>query len=135
MQIEVDKVLLPELAGNTSKLYTNHGTLLKELNGNSCRDVLKKTNSLQSALEEDFPYLLVYVDALSSFEQVIISCFGDDLLDTYETDITLFKDYYFKLELPMCVKPHIRFDHIPQFCKKHGALGFWSEQAGYVLKY
>ena len=128
-----DKVLLPELPGYTSKMYTNHGPLLKEMNGNSCRDVLKKLDSLHSELEKEYSDLLVFVEALSAFEHVIISCFGDELLvDRYENDIAVFKEYYMKLGIPMCVKPHILFDHVPVFCQRRGAMGYWSEQAGFV---
>ena len=94
---------------------------------------MKKLDALHSELETDFPHLLVFVDALSAFEQVIIACFGDELLPTYENDIALFKDFYLKLEIPMCVKPHVLFDHVPVFCQRRGALGPWSEQAGFVL--
>ena len=93
---------------------------------------MKKLNELHSELEEEFSYLLVFVDALSAFEQVIISCFGDELRDTYEANIIVFKDYYMKLQIPMCLKPHILFVHVPDFCNRRGAMGYWSEQAGFV---
>ena len=94
---------------------------------------MKKLNSLQSELEKASPYLLVFVDALVAFEQVIIACFGDQLLDSYVDDIEFFKDLYKKLEIPMCVKPHILFDHVPVFCQRHGSMAYWSEQAGFVF--
>ena len=116
-------------------MYTNHGTFIKALNGNSCRDVMKKLDDLQSELEKGYSYLLVYVDALSAFEKVVIACFGDELLDTYKDDIIIFKDIYMNLGIEMCVKPHILFEHVPLFCERRGGMGPWSEQAGFVYLY
>ena len=112
---------------NNLILYKNYND--HEMDGNSCRDVLKKLPSLEIALEGE-PELMEYVYALAAFEQVVKACFGDELLPTFEADIIYFKDYYLKLKLPICVKPHILFDHVPTFCKRRGAMGYWSEQAG-----
>ena len=123
------------LADNTSKSYATHGTFIKALNGNSCMDVLKKLGELQSELEQKYPYLMVYVDALAAFGKVVDACFGDQLLDTYKDDIRFFKNMYLNLGLEHCVKSHILFDHVPLFCERRGAMGPWSEQAGFVYTY
>ena len=109
-------------------LYKNYND--NEMNGNSCRDVMKKLDSLETDLEGEFSHLQVYVHALAAFEKVVVACFGDVLLPTFEDDIKFFKDMYHNLQLPMCVKPHILFDHVPIFCRRYGAMGYWSEQAG-----
>ena len=109
-------------------LYKNYND--NEMDGNSCRDVMKKLTNLEAELEGEYSHLQVYVQALAAFEKVVVACFGDELLDSFEDDILFFKDMYHKLQLPMCVKPHILFDHVPTFCKRYGAMGYWSEQAG-----
>lgn len=94
---------------------------------------MKKLKELESELDAGYSQLMAFVYALSAFEKVIVACFGEDLLDSFESDIAFFKDMYMNLGIPMCVKPHILFDHVPEFCRRRGAMGYWSEQAGWVF--
>ena len=84
-------------------------------------------------LAENIPLeLLPYVDALSAFDNVRKACFGQELLDSYEEDIIFFKEAWLKLDIDMFLKVHILFDHVPEFCKRNGALGYYSEQTWQV---
>ena len=64
----------------------------------------------------------------SAFDQVRKACFGQKLSDTYEQDIEFFKEAWLKLDHDMFLKLHILFDHVPEFCERYGALGYYSEQ-------
>ena len=95
------------------------------LNGNACAAVLKKLDDLA----ENVPLeLLPYVDALSAFDVVRKACFGQELLDSYKEDIIFFKEAWLKLDIDMFLKMHILLDHVPDFCERHGAMGYYSEQ-------
>ena len=53
-----------------------------------------------------------------------------DLLDSMEDDIAEFKAAYELTGLNVSTKAHVIFEHIAEFCRKHGkSLGHFSEQA------
>ena len=103
-----------------------------QLNGNACVDVLEAVDDLESELiASGHSDLLPYVSSLREFNKVRKSCFGQDLLDSCEDDVARFKDEYVKAGLSITTKAHILFEHVVEFCKKHGkGLGYYSEQVG-----
>ena len=111
----------------------------KELNGNACRDVLEALDSLELAIiesslelaliESEKIELLEYVELLKAFDKVRKSCFGMELLPSYEEDIAAYKVVYAKVGLNVTTKAHIIFEHVIPFCKMTGkGLGHFSEQ-------
>ena len=103
-----------------------------QLNGNACVDVQEAVVDLESELTASGrPELLRYSAFLSSFNKVRKACFGQDLLDSYENDVAECKEAYVKTGMSITTKAHILFEHVVDFCKKHGkGLGHFSEQAG-----
>ena len=102
-----------------------------EMNGNSCKEVLEAQDSLEAELiGSGRSDLLLYVESMRAFNKVRKSCFGMDLEESFEEDIAAFKEAYVKVGLSVTTKAHILFEHVADFCKKHGkGLGHFSEQA------
>lgn len=57
-------------------------------NGNSSRKLLKKTDALESHIPPEHKN---YVCAFRSFNKVVASCYGQELITTYKDDIAEFK--------------------------------------------
>ena len=98
-----------------------------QLNGNACKKLLEKLENLRSQVPRR---LGKYIEALSLFNDVRKSCFGQDLLPSFKLDIERFKKAYERLGVPFTNKVHVLVEHVPEFCDqtKRG-LGFYSEQA------
>ena len=100
------------------------------MDGNACARVLELLDDLEPRLED---HLKIYVVALKAFNDVRKSCFGKELLESFEMDIENFRKAYMDLGIKITPKAHIIFDHVGDFCKRHGVgLGCWSEQARQV---
>ena len=100
-------------------------------NGNGCRELLKKTDVLQS---EANLAAQPFVAAFKSLEAVVSSCFGSVLEQGYQTHIADFKNSYLDLVqlglVNVTPKVHAIFHHIVEFCEREGVgLGRHSEQA------
>ena len=62
---------------------------------------------------------------------------GQDVLDSYESDIAIFKEAYLALGINITSKAHIVFEHIADFFKRMNngkGLGYYSEQARYITE-
>ena len=71
-----------------------------------------------------------YVPVFRSFNQVVISCFGQTLHDNWEEKIKTFKKEIDKLKISYTPKIHALIYHVPEFIvETQMALGFFSEQA------
>jgi hypothetical protein len=96
-------------------------------NGNSCRLLLAKVHVLRSICPLN---CLKYVQCLCTFELVVKSCFGNNLLNNFENAIQQFKSDFIQLDISVTPKIHAIFYHIEEFCKhESGGLGNFSEQA------
>uniref|UniRef100_T2MCE9 [histone H4]-N-methyl-L-lysine(20) N-methyltransferase n=1 Tax=Hydra vulgaris TaxID=6087 RepID=T2MCE9_HYDVU len=104
-------------------------------NGKDCMKVLRKIEELmQLTIAEKAPDATKACQALSSFHQVVVSCFGYTLLPDYEAKICDFKDNYLKLPVSVTPKAHAVFHHVQQFIHQHKVgLGVFSEQATEAL--
>ena len=102
-----------------------------QLNGNACVDVQEAVDDLESEIiASGRPELLRYVASLRAFNKVRKSMFGQELVGDYAGDVAEFKNEYIKTGMSITTKAHIVFDHIVDFCERHGkGLGFYSEQA------
>ena len=73
---------------------------------------------------------MIFIDALRKFNVVRKSCFGEELSPSLRDDIEEFKAAYMLLGINVTTKAHIIFEHIADYCEKHGrGLGPDSEQA------
>ena len=70
-----------------------------------------------------------YGQALKAFNEVRLACFGQDLQTDFKEKIAKFKTSYQKLDMEVFPKIHIVFDHIGDFCDRHGPLGPYAEQS------
>ena len=95
--------------------------------GNECRKLLDNVHKLTELCPADFS---PYVDAFEKLNDVVHSCYGNDLLPDYDLNINDFKDAFLQLKISVTPKVHAIFFHIEDFCSltKMG-LGPWSEQA------
>ena len=72
----------------------------KVLNGNACQDVLEALDILELELIESGSInLLDYVELLRAFDKVKKSCFGMELLESFQEDISAYKVYMRRLNL------------------------------------
>ena len=95
--------------------------------GNDCRKLLKNVQILNELCPQDF---YQFPKTLNHFDDVVHSCYGNDLLPDYEMNIAKFKSEFLKLNISVTPKVHAVFYHVEEFCSitKMG-LGPWSEQA------
>lgn len=101
-------------------------------NGNACRTLLRKTDLLQTLIEEDGCVMAApYVQAFRSLADVVEACFGMILHNDFEDKIVIFKDTYDALPIKTITpKIHAIIHHVPEFCQEHQTgLGVHSEQA------
>ena len=99
--------------------------------------ILKNADKFREVLEED---TRTFADTFEILEQVVVSCFSQELKPDFETNIEYLKANYKKLVLyfGLTVTPkfHIIFDHIVPFCKeKQSGLGVFSEQASEAIHF
>ena len=79
-----------------------------QLNGNACVDVLKVVNNSESDLiVSRQPKLHRYASSMRALNKVRKSCFGQDLVDSYEDNVAHFKDEYVKAGMCITMKAHI----------------------------
>ena len=98
-----------------------------QMNGNACKNLLEKLDKLRSQIPRR---LGKYVEALSLFNEVRKSCFGQELLPSFKLDIARFRKAYEKLGVPFTNKVHVLVEHVPVFCDQmQKGLGYFSEQA------
>ena len=70
-------------------------------------------------LSENVPLTcLSYVDVISTFENVVKSCYGWKLSPSYKADIAAFGAAYRKLKVNDTTKIHIVIEHLPEFIEK-----------------
>ena len=80
---------------------------------------------------KNWPLLQVhnYINAFKSFNEVVISCYGQKLSPLYEEKISVFKSQYMKLNINVTPKVHAVYHHVSEFCKlTNKGLAPWSEQ-------
>jgi hypothetical protein len=70
-------------------------------NGNSCKKILKKTDVLRELGSIE---CLKFVDAFKAFNDVVHSCFGNELHENYNTTIDNFKKAYLDLGLSVTTR-------------------------------
>ncbi|PAA78421.1 hypothetical protein BOX15_Mlig010790g22 [Macrostomum lignano] len=111
-----------------------HGS---QFNGNECDRLLGGVDSLRQILADHAAFSGVPVaHAFSCLRAVQQKCFGQQLLEGYDTAVKEFEAAYHALAINITPKAHALIDHVPQFleamavqsgCRR--GLGFWSEQA------
>ena len=98
-----------------------------QFEGNECRKLLDNVHKLRELCP---PQLRQYVETFDKLNDVVHSCYGNDLLPDYDLNIDEFKNDFLQLNISVTPKIHAIFFHIEEFCSltKMG-LGPWSEQA------
>lgn len=93
--------------------------------GRHCYSLLAKQNILNNGDAT----LKQYTDALDQFRNVIDSCFGINLLEDFQRNITEFCKAWKAARLPNTPKFHIMDQHVAEFCEsKQVGLSIFSEQ-------
>ena len=101
------------------------------LEGNDCRKVLQKTDSLEERCPE---HLGIFVTVLRLFNIVVKGCFGYELSKDYRNNIKEFTIAYHQLGISITPKIHAVMFHVEDFCEFTGkGLGPWSEQTSESL--
>lgn len=96
-------------------------------NGNNSRKLLRNIDILRGMCPLD---CLQYVTILDTFNNVVESCFGNELKSDFETRINNFKYECEASGIRLTPKMHCIFHHVPYFCKQYACgLGAHSEQA------
>ena len=87
-------------------------------------------------LQEVCPYEYhQFVDAFISFNDVVTSSYGRNLLPQYKTSLSNFKGAYLKLNISVTSKVHAVFYHIEEFCSlKNMGLAPWNELLNHSIK-
>ena len=99
-----------------------HGSQFEE---NGSRKLLKNVGMLEELCLHEYHQ---FVNAFISFNDVVISCYGRNLLPQYKTSLSNFKDAYLKLNISVTLKVHAVFYHIEELCSlKNMGLAPWSE--------
>ena len=89
-----------------------------ELNPIACNKLLGKLSNLESSIPRRS--LMKYIQVLKDFDRVRKSCFGLELVPTYQSVIEIFRKSYINLDLPVTNSIHILTEHVPQICEIHG---------------
>ena len=101
-----------------------------QLTGNDSRRLLKNV----SKINQPTGIIKRYADAFIAFNDVVDSCYGDELKENYKTKIRLFAKAYQHLRINITPKVHAVIFHIEEFCSlTHRGLAPWSEQAGEAM--
>ena len=99
--------------------------------GNDCRKLFKKIDALKRLCP---PKLSHFVDAFTSFNEVVKSCYGSELDPSYKQKIHNFQKDFLTLKVSVTPKVHAVFFHISEFCEiTNMGLGPWSEQTSEAL--
>ena len=100
-------------------------------NGNDSRKLLKNISILEEIAP---PSVRSFVDAMKTFNEVVQSCYGNELSPNYKDKITKFRKCYMKLKINVTPKIHAVFHHIIEFCEmKKLGLGPWSEHTAELV--
>ena len=125
MSVEFEQITNDWIKESNVKREVTHGGT--GFNGNSCKILLSKIDILRTKSNLQ---CLKYVNAFSSFKNVVHDCFGSALNAHYMRSIDKFKTYYLDLNISVTPKVHAVFYHIIDYCSEHKrGLGFYSEQA------
>ena len=102
-----------------------------DFNGNMCKLILTNVDVLyRIIIDMNAHEIMPYLSAFKSFDDVRISCFGNDLLPDFEKRIAIFHERYLLLGISVTPAVHVLYCHVVQFCKFFkSALGRFSEQA------
>ena len=99
--------------------------------GNDCRKIVKNASSLVAQCPDKFKH---FADTLEKFDEVVRSCYGYTLSDTYKESIAKFTTSYLKLGISVTPKVHAVMVHVEEFCEYSGTgLGPYSEQTSESL--
>ena len=101
-----------------------------QFTGNDCRKLLKSVDKIKNSSA----IVKKYCNAFNAFNDVVISCYGDELKEDYISKINTFALAYQDLRINITPKIHAVVYHIKEFCSltKRG-LAPWSEQTGESL--
>ena len=93
--------------------------------GNHCYMMLQNIDSLRRVAPI---HILKYVRAFDCFAKIVHCTFGMTLREDYEQHINDFTVAFMDLNISVTLKVHMVMAHVSDFCKKFGALGWYSEQ-------
>ena len=97
--------------------------------GNESRKLLKNVDRLEALSPPTS--CIKFVSAFKSFNEVVSSCYGTELLPGFQCKIATFTRDYMKLGISVTPEVHAVIFHIAEFCEMTGqGLGPWSEQTG-----
>ena len=103
------------------------------LTGNDCRKLLRNVDKLRAICPL---HCLDYVASFSAFNDVVESCFGNELLADFKRCCYRFEAMYKRLEIAITPKVHAIFFHVPDFCSlMNSSLGMFSEQTPESVHY
>ncbi|CAL4120384.1 unnamed protein product, partial [Meganyctiphanes norvegica] len=94
--------------------------------GNHCHSMLQNVDKLRRISPL---HILKYVAVFDHFSKVVHSTFGMTLREGYEDEINKFTVAFMDLGISVTLKVHMVLAHVSPFCRKFGALGWYSEQA------
>ena len=94
--------------------------------GNDCRKILIKVDNLEERCPPEFHQ---FTKTFRLLDEVVKSCYGNELGSNYHTKINMFTEAYMKLGISITPKVHAVMFHVQEFCDFTGmGLGPWSEQ-------
>ena len=97
--------------------------------GNESRKLLKNVNRLEALSPPG--NIEKFITAFKSFNEVVSSCYGQDLKVDFLKKINTFARDYMALKINVTPKVHAVMHHVGEFCSMTGrGLAPWSEQAG-----
>ena len=101
------------------------------LEGNDCTKMLKNIEKLENICPDMFRG---YVDTFKKFNEVLSSCYGNDLTKDYKDKLEEFRSSFLALNISVTPKVHAVMFHIEEFCEHSGTgLGPYSEQTSESL--
>lgn len=108
--------------------------------GNECKKLLKSTDVLEAIITKhtritrkrnrSFVMRMAFLNAFRTFEDVVHTSFGTELLPGWEKALENFRCAYMALDISITTKVHLVFVHVEPYCKNLGhGLGVLSEHA------
>ena len=88
-----------------------------EFTGNGCKRLLSQKSRDYLSLHVPIEYY-PFVNALTTFEKLVKSCYGYKLASTYKADIASFASAYRKLNINDTTKIHIVTEHLVEFIER-----------------
>ena len=100
--------------------------------GNEVRKILKNANEIyQNVIENQEQQKLV--DTLVALNDVVHSCFAEELDQNFTSKIAIFMEKYQSTQLNVTLKVHVIARHVAEYLQKYSeptkGLGYFSEQA------